>query len=134
MGSTICVRCGANLIPYSYCDVCNDILCFACSSCAMRTDERIHTSCRNVSMINNVNAANLQDFQTVVDNSNSYQLIVGDKDANAHLYLQDQLNDKIKDSSIKLTSSYWSSVFESSKLINRYWTKIFNISNKYLNG
>jgi hypothetical protein len=132
MGSTICVRCGANLIPYSYCDVCNDILRFACSSCAMRTDERVHTYCRNVSMINNIHAVNLQDFQPVMDNSNSYQLIIGDKDTNIHLYLQDQLNDKIKDSSIQLSSSYWSSVFESTKLINRYWTKIFEISNKHL--
>jgi hypothetical protein len=81
-------------------------------------------------MINNANAVNLQDFQPVIDNSNSYQLIIGAKDAD--LYLQDQLNDKIKDSSIKLSSSYWSGVFESTKLINRYWTKIFDISNKYL--
>lgn len=132
MGSTICVRCGANLIPYSYCDICNDILCFTCSSCSMRTDERIHAYCRSTSIIIDNNDVHSQDLRQIIDNSNSYQLVIGDKHVNANLYLNNQLNDKIKDSSIQLLTSYWSNIFESTKLINRYWTKIFNISNKYL--
>jgi hypothetical protein len=43
--------------------------------------------------------------------------------------MQNQLNDKIKDSSIKLSTSYWDSIFESMKLVNRYWIRILNIGN-----
>lgn len=47
MGSTVCVSCSATLLPHSYCDVCGKVLLFACSSCSLHTDERIHTYCRN---------------------------------------------------------------------------------------
>jgi hypothetical protein len=52
MGSTLCVRCGAILIPSSYCEVCDNVLCFKCSSCSMITDERIHAFCQNADIVN----------------------------------------------------------------------------------
>jgi hypothetical protein len=55
MGSTVCVRCGATLIPHSYCDVCQDVLCFVGSSCLMFTDDRIHAYCHDASNIHNRN-------------------------------------------------------------------------------
>lgn len=75
MGSTICVRCGANLIPRSYCDVCHDVLCFTCSSCSMNTDERIHTNCRDVGGVYK-NSIYLHDTQKLMENPKSYQLII----------------------------------------------------------
>ena len=129
MGSTVCVRCGGTLVPRSYCDVCHDILYFTCSSCSMSTDERIHTYCHNISSINNNYDIYLQDTQKIIDNTttNVSQLLIGINYVNTHLYFQNQLNDKIKDSSIKLLTSYWSSVSDSMKLINRYCVKIFKI-------
>lgn len=41
---------------------------------------------------------------------------------------QDQLNDEIKSSSIKLSTIYWSNIFEFIKLINKYWADAFNTS------
>jgi transcription elongation factor Elf1 len=103
MGSTICVRCGANLIPYSYCDTSNDILFFTCSSCFMRTDERIHAYCSNISMMDSNNDVYLQEAPQIMDNSNSSRLTIGDNHVNTHLYLQNQLNDKIRDSRLLLS-------------------------------
>ena len=54
-----------------------------------------------------------------------YQLLID----NNHHYLQNQLTNEIKNSSIKLSTSYWESVFESIKLVNRYWVKVFNFGN-----
>ena len=119
MGSTICVRCGANLMPHSYCNVCHDILYFTCSSCSMITDERFHAYCQNPDIINN----DLKDKQKLLQRPQSSQLIMDDD----HYHIQNQFNDEIKYNSINLSTSYWNNIFESIKLLNRYWSKIFNI-------
>jgi hypothetical protein len=116
MGSTVCVSCGATLIPYSYCEVCQDILRFRYSSCSMFTDERVHTYCHNTNFQDNNNVLKL------VQISNPSQIVLDD-------YIQNQLNDEMKYSSIKLFTSYWDNLFESVKLVNTYWLRIFNIGN-----
>jgi hypothetical protein len=122
LGSTICVRCGANLMPHSFCNVCHEVLYFTCSSCFMNTDERIHAYCRNPDTVNDINIdIYLEDKQ--MQRPESSQLIM-DED---HYHIQNQLNDEIKYNSINISTSYWNNMFESIKLINRYWSKIFNI-------
>ncbi|HZA70233.1 MAG TPA: hypothetical protein VE548_11090 [Nitrososphaeraceae archaeon] len=125
MGSTICVRCGETLIPHSYCDTCQDVLRFRCSSCLMYTDERIHVYCRNGSTLNNNNHTCLEDTRKLVQIPNSSQIILNDD----HNYIDYYFNDEIKYNSINLFTSYWEGIFYSIKLANRYWRKIFNIGN-----
>jgi predicted amidophosphoribosyltransferase len=119
LGSTICVRCGGSLIPHSYCNACQDVLNFTCSSCSMNTDERVHAYCRNPDTVNN-------DLLLEKQKLMPRPIIKDDYYVNTH-YIQNQLNDVIKSSSINLSTSYWNNVFESIKLINRFWNKIFNI-------
>jgi hypothetical protein len=126
MGSTICVRCGATLIPHSYCDICRDVLCFTCSSCSMITDERIHTYCRDITIQSNDNVICLQNPQKSMDQQYFHQIY---SHVNAYCIVQKQLNDEIKDSSIKLSASYWESICEFIKLVSKCWNKISNISN-----
>ena len=76
MGSTVCVRFGAILIPNSYCDVCHDVLRFICSSCFMNTVERIHTLCYKTRIQNNNDSIYLQDPQKLMEETKSYQLLV----------------------------------------------------------
>ncbi|HXW11566.1 MAG TPA: hypothetical protein VD694_02310 [Nitrososphaeraceae archaeon] len=123
MGSTVCVRCGANLIPHSYCDICHDVLCFICSSCSMNTIERIHTNCHNASTLGDNNNIYLQDPRELLEEP----IVINNNYINAHYYIQNQLNEKIKDNSIKLSKSYWDSTFEAIKLVNTHWNRIFNI-------
>ena len=120
MGSTICVRCGGSLIPHSYCNACQDVLNFTCSSCSMNTDERVHAYCRNPDIVNNDLLLEKQKLMPRLIMKDDYYV-------NIH-YIQNQLNDEIKSSSINLSTSYWNNIFESIKLINRFWSKIFNIS------
>lgn len=119
MGSTVCVRCGETLIPHSYCDACQDVLRFVCSSCSMYTDERIHTYCRSTRIQNSY------DIRKLVQIPNSSQIVLNDRYSN----IQNQLSDEIKYNSLNLLTSYWDSIFESIKLVNRYWRRIFNIGN-----
>jgi hypothetical protein len=49
MSSTLCVRCGSDLVPFSYCKVCNQVVKLVCSSCNMISDERYHLYCKEVS-------------------------------------------------------------------------------------
>jgi hypothetical protein len=124
MGSTVCVRCGASLIPNSYCNICHDVLCFTCSSCSMITDERIHSYCLNTNIVNGNNSV-----QQLMGGLNYPQITINNNYINTHYHLQNQLNDELKHNSIKLSTSYWSNIFECIKLINRYWIRIFNIGN-----
>ena len=94
MGSTVCVRCGATLIPHSYCDVCQDVLRFVCSSCSMYTDERIHTYCRSTRIQNNY------DIRKLVQIPNTSQIVLND----SYSYIQNQLSDEIKYNSLNLLS------------------------------
>ena len=114
MGSTACVRCGANLMPHSYCNVCHEVLYFTCSSCSMNTDERIHTNCRDLDTVNNI---------VISDNKWTQRPTVDVY----YINTQDQLNEEIKYNSINISTSYWNNIFESIKLINRYWSKMFSI-------
>jgi hypothetical protein len=124
MGSTVCVRCGATLIPHSYCNICHDVLCFTCSSCSMITDERIHSYCRNTNIVNGNNS-----IQQLMGELNYPQITINNNYFDTHHNLQNQLNDELKYNSIRLSTSYWSNIFECIKLINRYWSRIFSIGN-----
>ena len=114
MGSTACVRCGANLMPHSFCNVCHEVLYFTCSSCSMNTDERIHAYCRDLYTVNNI---------VISDNKWTQRPTIDVY----HINTQDQLNEEIKYNSINISTSYWNNIFESIKLINRYWSKMFSI-------
>ncbi len=134
MGSTICVRCGASLIPHSYCNVCHDILCFTCSCCFTNTDERIHAYCQNTdSMINDLNCDSgmyIENNQNLMEKpmSSKSQLILDDDHVvNTNHYTQNQLHDETKYNSIIILTSYWESIFESIKLVNIYWARLLTI-------
>ena len=129
MGSTICVRCGANLIPHFYCDVCHDVLCFTCSSCSMNTIERIHAYCHNARTLSYDDSVYLQNTQKLMEEPISSQLVINNNYINIHYYIQNQFNDEIKYNSINISTSYLNIVFDSIILINRYWSRIFNIGN-----
>ena len=85
----------------------------------MNTDERVHAYCRNHDIVNNDLLLEKQKLMPRLIMKDDYYV-------NIH-YIQNQLNDEIKSSSINLSTSYWNNIFESIKLINRFWNKIFNI-------
>ena len=116
VGSTICVRCGAGLIPHSYCDVCYGVLCFTCSSCYLNTDERIHFYCRNI------DDPKLNDKQKLM-----YESIMNKLHVNNHYYIQYQLNDVTRNNLISLLTAHWDNIFKSIKIVNRYWSELFKI-------
>lgn len=101
MGSTVCVRCGSTLVPYLYCEVCQDVLCFICSSCSMFTDERIHAYCRNSDIQSNSN------IRKSVQTPSSSRIVLNGRNN----YIQNQLNEEIKYNSINLSASYIDGIF-----------------------
>ena len=121
MGSTSCVKCGANLISHSFCGVCGEVLYFKCSSCLTNTDERIHVYCQQIDTL----SKNIDSFQDInkLNKMPNAKLFADD-----YYIKQNQLNDDIKLSSINLSTIYWSNIFEFIKLINKYWADAFNTS------
>ena len=95
----------------------------------MNTIERIHINCHNASTLSDNNNIYLQDPRESMEES----IVINNNYINTHYYIQNQLNDKIKDNSIKLTASYWNNMFEAIELINTYWNRIFNIGNSSQN-
>ena len=128
MGSIVCVRCGAPLIPHSHCNACHDVLCFKCSSCSMITDERIHAYCLSAGIVNGIDNVS-QDIQKLSVRPTSSKIITSNNYISKCCHLQNQFNEELKYSSIKLSTSYWFNIFQSITSINRYWFSVFNISN-----
>jgi hypothetical protein len=109
MGSTIYVRCGASLIPHSYCNVCHDILCFTCSSCFTNTDERIHLDCQNTGSImndlNNDSGTYIKNNQKLMK-SQSQSILDDDYVVNTNHNSQNQFHDEMKYNSIIILGKY----------------------------
>lgn len=51
MAQTLCIKCGSDLKVSSYCQLCQEPLIFACTSCAYITEEKVHTDCRNAEVL-----------------------------------------------------------------------------------
>jgi hypothetical protein len=51
MAQTLCIKCGSELKVSSYCDLCQEPLIFACTSCGYITEEKVHTDCRNAEVL-----------------------------------------------------------------------------------
>src|SRR5215211_3467866 len=51
MAQTLCIKCGSELKVSSYCNLCQEPLIFACTSCEYITEEKVHTDCRNVEVL-----------------------------------------------------------------------------------
>lgn len=47
MAQTLCIKCGSELKPSSYCELCKQPLIFTCTSCDYITEEKVHADCRN---------------------------------------------------------------------------------------
>jgi hypothetical protein len=164
MSSTVCVRCGSDLVPFSYCKVCNQVVRFVCSSCNMISDERFHLYCKEVSkndvkllqskkelgrgqiLIDTVKSRAVQ--KSIVGHEKHENDVVGLPFNRWNDYLisslssfitsiynnQDQLNEQLRYSSVNLSSSYLSTFFEYLKLINSYWMKVYTHNSNKLLG
>ena len=164
MSSTLCVRCGSDLVPFSYCKVCNQVVRSVCSSCNMISDERFHLYCKEVSkndvkllqskkelgrgqiLIDTVKSRAVQ--KSIVGHEKHENDVVGLSFNRWNDYLisslssfitsiynnQDQLNEQLRYSSVNLSSSYLSTFFEYLKLINSYWMKVYTHNSNRLLG
>ena len=164
MSSTLCVKCGSDLVPFSYCKVCNQAIKFVCSSCNMISDERFHLYCKEVSkkdvrlsqsrnergrgqiLIDTVESRAIQKNKVGHEKRKNDAVSLSLNRWNDHLLSsfssfiksvydnQDQLNEQLRYSSVNLSSSYLSSFFEYLKLINNYWMKVYTHSSYKLLG
>ena len=51
MAQTLCIKCGSELKVSSSCQLCQQPLTFACTSCEYITEEKVHTDCRNAEVL-----------------------------------------------------------------------------------
>ena len=51
MAQTLCIKCGSDLKVSSYCNLCQEPLIFACTSCGYITEEKVHSDCRNAEVL-----------------------------------------------------------------------------------
>jgi hypothetical protein len=51
MAQALCIKCGSELKASSYCQLCQQPLIFACTSCEYITEEKVHTDCRNAEVL-----------------------------------------------------------------------------------
>ena len=51
MAQTLCIKCGSELKVSSYCQLCQQPLIFACTSCGYIAEEKVHTDCRNAEIL-----------------------------------------------------------------------------------
>ena len=51
MAQTLCIKCGSELKASSYCQLCQQPLIFACTSCEYITEEKVHADCINAEVL-----------------------------------------------------------------------------------
>src|ERR687884_1598247 len=51
MAQTLCIKCGSELKASSFCQLCQQPLIFACTSCQYTTEEKVHPDCRNAEVL-----------------------------------------------------------------------------------
>jgi hypothetical protein len=57
MSQTLCIKCGSELKVSSCCQLCQQPLIFACTSCDYITDEKVHTDCKNAEVLSKTTLA-----------------------------------------------------------------------------
>src|SRR5919106_4300387 len=65
MAQTLCIKCGSELKVSSYCNLCQEPLIFACTSCEYITEEKVHTDCRNAEVLAKTAGAKEEEEETV---------------------------------------------------------------------
>src|ERR671932_299512 len=65
MAQTLCIKCGSELKASSYCQLCQQPLIFACTSCEYITDEKVHPDCRNAEVLAKTEATTAQENSTI---------------------------------------------------------------------
>ena len=61
MAQTLCIKCGSELKASSYCQLCQQPLIFACTSCEYITEEKVHTDCINAEVLSKPTVAIQED-------------------------------------------------------------------------
>jgi hypothetical protein len=51
MAQTLCIKCGSELKASSFCQLCQQPLIFACTSCEYASEEKVHPDCRNAEVL-----------------------------------------------------------------------------------
>src|SRR4051812_9438691 len=65
MAQTLCIKCGSELKVSSYCQLCQEPLVFACTSCDYITEEKVHTDCRNAEVLAKTEAKEEEPAATI---------------------------------------------------------------------
>ena len=74
MAQTLCIKCGSELKVSSYCQLCQEPLIFACTSCDYITEEKVHTDCRNAEVLAKTEAKEEELFTCSLSLSSRYQI------------------------------------------------------------
>lgn len=64
MAQTLCIKCGSELKVSSSCNLCQEPLTFACTSCEYITEEKVHTDCRNAEVLAKTAGAKEEEYAT----------------------------------------------------------------------
>ena len=68
MAQTLCIKCGSELKPSSYCQLCQQPLIFACTSCEYLTEEKVHPDCRNADVLAKTTTVSMPTFISTMTN------------------------------------------------------------------
>jgi hypothetical protein len=84
MAQTLCIKCGSELKVSSSCNLCQEPLTFACTSCEYITEEKVHTDCRNAKVLAKTAGVKEEESTTTTDsrptsNRNQEEEVIVDK-------------------------------------------------------
>src|SRR5687768_10954535 len=69
MAQTLCIKCGSELKVSSSCNLCQEPLTFACTSCEYITEEKVHTDCRSAEILAKTAGAKEEEAATTTTTS-----------------------------------------------------------------
>ena len=103
MAQTLCIKCGSELTPSSYCELCKEPLIFVCTSCKYTTEEKVHPDCRNAEVLAKTTTVSTPTF-------------ISTTTANQHESIVDKIKqEKISKTEISYVPSYMKSKQDNGK-------------------
>jgi hypothetical protein len=126
MAQTLCIKCGSDLKVSSCCQLCQEPLIFACTSCAYITEEKVHTDCRNAEVLAKTAGAKEEEAAAVATITTTASKPTGDRNQEETIVVDKHKEEEEKEETVKAEPRSAPSYYMTTKQDNKNFNNNVN--------